>query len=63
MHIKQYTITHHNTDTQKYAKLETVSIPEPLQNRQHTQNPYTAVNSREWEQVWRKGDREGRKEG
>ena len=30
----------------KKAKLETVSIAEPLQNRQHAQNP-NAVNSRE----------------
>ena len=37
-------------------KLETVSIAEPLQNRQHAQS-HNAVNTRE------KGKREGRKEG
>jgi len=50
------------TKTQKYSTLETVSIAEPLQNRQHAQNPY-AVNSREKGKEGEVGKEEGRGEG
>jgi len=50
------------TEDDENGQLETVSITEPLQNRQHAQNPKTITNAVNRREGYTQGGREGRSE-